>query len=73
MAPVMSSRERASNQPASIHWNGQKRLAGWTFTEQSAPGALASNPFWGVDEVEKLPGCAECVPHGGLAPSKDTD
>jgi hypothetical protein len=28
-APVMRSRARASNQPASIHWNGQKRLAGW--------------------------------------------
>jgi hypothetical protein len=26
---AMSSTESASNQPPSIHWNGQYRLAGW--------------------------------------------
>ena len=29
MVAAMSSTDRASSQPPSIHWNGQNRLAGW--------------------------------------------
>jgi len=29
MVAAMRSRESASSQPPSIHWNGQNRLSGW--------------------------------------------